>query len=81
MALIEGDTVADEDADVVVLCSMPGIEESLEEPEEPQAARASARAVAVPAAARARRCTVEQGEANIKGGLSGWAHHAGWRAG
>lgn len=74
MSPIEGDAFAD--ADDLAPWSIPGIEEEELLLEEPQAARISARAVAVPAAARGRRRTVGREEVDM-GGLSGWAHHAG----
>jgi hypothetical protein len=71
MSPIDGDAFAEEDADDVAPWSIPGIEEeSLLE--EPQAARVSARAATVPAAARARRRTVGRDEVNM-----GWSFRVG----
>jgi hypothetical protein len=69
MSLIDGDVLAEEEADDLAPCSMPGMED--ESPEEPQAASVRARAAAVQAAARARRRPVEREEANIEQCLSG----------
>ncbi|WP_232485890.1 hypothetical protein [Streptomyces fildesensis] len=63
MSPIEGEALAEEDADDLAPWSMPGIEE--ESLDEPQATRVTARTAAVPAAARARRRTVGREEVNM----------------
>ncbi|GAA3477364.1 hypothetical protein GCM10018966_018940 [Streptomyces yanii] len=75
MSLIEGDALREAEAEAFAPWPMPGMDE--ESLEEPHAARVSARAAAVPAAATARRGRAEREEANMREGLSGWAHHAG----